>query len=138
MILNLRPPIGGTQQRGLVVEHDVDGNGRERLAHAAFVHKALHKAAVAQLGENLGRDAAADENPPRRHQIQRQVPRFATVEEREEVEGCYGQRGVAFEAGASDGVGAVGQGGLGGQRSVGAGGMSFAQKVVDRGQASGP
>ena len=78
--LELRPPVGSAQQPGLVVEHDVDGNVLQRLAHAPLGDKALHKAAVAQFVEDLGRDATADEYPPRRHQFEGEVARLATVE----------------------------------------------------------
>ena len=68
------------QQRRLIVQHDAHRHRLEQRPHAPLAEEAIAERAVAERREDARRDAAAQVDAPRRHDLEREVPRLAAVE----------------------------------------------------------
>jgi hypothetical protein len=82
----MRGVPGGALERGLVVEDDVDRRGLEQRAQAALVIEGVEEDGALHLGQNLGRDAAADVDAAEGEHFQREVARLRAVVAGEAVE----------------------------------------------------
>ena len=64
--------------------------------------EAAHEGAVGELGQNLGRDAAADVDAAGGEEFEREVGGLGAVISGEEIEGLFAERGFFGERGAGD------------------------------------
>src|SRR5271168_1950078 len=87
----------GSEQRRIVVQNHAHRHLFEHLPQTPFRQKRFHKARLAQLRQNLGRDASADEQSARGHELQRQVPRFRPVHRNEEVQRRHAELALIFK-----------------------------------------
>ena len=74
------------EKRGLFVQHDVNGEMREQFLEFFLFAEGAKKRAVLQLGQNLGSDAAGDEDAAAREGLERQVAGLGAIQRDEEIE----------------------------------------------------
>src|ERR1035437_1366873 len=99
----------GAEEGAAVVEDDLRGHPRADRTEAPFVAEGCEEGAVAELGEDLRRDAASQEDTTRSQTLQGEVARLAAED-----------RGVAFQRPLADRVPL-------GERRLGDGGCDVSQ-----------